>query len=81
MTATTHQSQQVDASTFEEARDLLRQTMEHAGVSRYALAQTAGITRQQVGGFLNGTHGISLPMLARMFEALGYRLVLNLEPT
>ena len=54
----------------------LREVLEREGVTRYRLCKDLGIDQGEMSRFFHGKQNVSLPMLERIADYLGYDLVL-----
>ena len=52
----------------------VRKAINSAGVTRYRIAQEAGIEESTLSRFVNGERGLSLAVLARLADYLGLEL-------
>lgn len=59
---------------------LLREARTNAGLSQVDLARRAGVTQSVVSAYESGRRQPSLPMLARLVEAAGSELEINVRP-
>ena len=55
--------------------DQVRHAIEHAGISRYALARRIGCSQALLSRFMGRTGGLSLRVLDRIGEQLGLKVV------
>jgi len=53
---------------------------EQTKITKYRLAQLDGVAPQTMSSHVDRGGGIGLDVLARIFEAAGYRLVIGYEP-
>jgi len=58
---------------------LLRQARKRAGLSQVDLAARAGVTQSVISAYESGQRQPSLPALARLVDAAGFELTLNLR--
>jgi hypothetical protein len=61
-------------STFSEQ---LQEAIRGSGVSRYAIAQTTGLSQALLCRFLQGTRGLSLGTIDKLMDALGLEIVIR----
>lgn len=59
-----------------QVADLLRELIASSGRTQADVARTAGITPQDLSSIVRGKRNISVRMLADLFYALGYELVI-----
>ena len=60
--------------------DQVRQSLDAAGVSRYAIAKQIGCSQALLSRFMSRTGGLSLDVLDRVSEVLGLRVVSAVRP-
>lgn len=63
-----------------DAASLLRRARVDAGLSQSELARSAGVAQSVISAYENGRREPSLPQLARLVEATGHRISINIEP-
>lgn len=68
----------VDGVGTPSARDLLRKARDRAGLTQSELAERAGVAQSVISAYETGKRSPSLPMLAKLVEATGHGLVIEL---
>ena|SRR5215510_7514193 len=63
-----------------EAIELIHSLMQEEGVTLEGLAQRTGVSLRTLSFVLDGEHNLTLRMLARIGDALGYSLTVQIKP-
>ena len=71
----------VEQADHRNVAELLRSVREHRSLTQQELASRAGLERAQLNRYERGRREPSLATLRRVLEALGWALVLKVEPT
>ena len=60
--------------------DQVRQAIDDSGLTRYRIAQDAGVDESALAKFYNGRRGLSMANFDKLFEYLGLRIIIDRKP-